>query len=161
MDGKENKLFEESLVQVDSNAPDRREKVAAMLPRKTDVDVVSDYNNLQNDVGYIEAGLMAFPHYRGLSPSSGFTRLGWLPQARAARTSSGRRASVCRSSADGEQHHGGHHGACGGGRQVCSGNGDRGERGKEEDRCMPCWPHKTGLTKQENEVITFFQPNKK
>ena len=161
MDGKENKLFEESLVQVDSNAPDRREKVAAMLPRKTDVDVVSDYNNLQNDVGYIEAGLMAFPHYRGLSPSSGFTRLGWLPQARAARTSSGRRASDCRSSADGEQHHGGHHGACGGGSQVCSGNGDRGERGKEEDRCMPCWPHKTGLTKQENEVITFFQPNKK
>ena len=141
MDGKENKLFEESLVQVDSNAPDRREKVAAMLPRKTDVDVVSDYNNLQNDVGYIEAGLMAFPHYRGLSPSSGFTRLGWLPQARAARTSSGRRASVCRSSADGEQHHG----ACGGGRQVCSGNGDRGEReGRKKTGACHVGPTKQG-----------------
>ena len=73
----ENKLFEEALARVDRNAPDRWEKVAAMLPRKTVVDVVNHYNDLENDVGYIEAGLVPFPRYSGSPPSSGFTLEDW------------------------------------------------------------------------------------
>ncbi|XP_025815077.1 transcription factor DIVARICATA-like isoform X2 [Panicum hallii] len=73
----ENKLFEEALARVDRNAPDRWEKVAAMLPRKTVVDVVNHYNDLENDVGYIEAGLVPFPHYSGSPPASGFTLEDW------------------------------------------------------------------------------------
>ncbi|XP_062226404.1 transcription factor DIVARICATA-like [Phragmites australis] len=69
----ENKVFERALAQIDRNAPDRWEKVAAMLPRKTVADVVNHYNDLENDVGSIEAGLVPFPHYSSSPPSSGFT----------------------------------------------------------------------------------------
>ncbi|TVU36458.1 hypothetical protein EJB05_18393, partial [Eragrostis curvula] len=67
----ENKLFEKALAQIDGNAPDRWERVAAMLPRKTVADVMNHYNDLENDVGFIEAGLVPFPHYSSLPPSSG------------------------------------------------------------------------------------------
>ncbi|XP_062207477.1 transcription factor DIVARICATA-like [Phragmites australis] len=72
----ENKVFERALAQIDRNAPDRWERVAAMLPRKTVADVVNHYNDLENDVGFIEAGLVPFPHYSSSLPSSGFT-LDW------------------------------------------------------------------------------------
>ncbi|OEL29610.1 Transcription factor DIVARICATA [Dichanthelium oligosanthes] len=73
----ENKVFEEALAQIDRNALDRWEKVAAMLPRKTAIDVENHYHDLENDVGYIEAGLVPFPHYSSSSPSSAFTLEDW------------------------------------------------------------------------------------
>ncbi|EMS49234.1 Transcription factor MYB1R1 [Triticum urartu] len=72
----ENKVFEEALAAIDLDAPDRWEMVALMLPRKTVADVVNHYRALENDVGFIEAGLVPFPHYDSSSPSSGFT-LDW------------------------------------------------------------------------------------
>ncbi|KAK3162505.1 hypothetical protein QOZ80_1BG0090320 [Eleusine coracana subsp. coracana] len=73
----ENKVFEKALAMIDRNAPDRWEKVAAMLPRKTVADVVDHYNDLENDVGFIEAGLVPFPHYSSSPPSAGFTLDHW------------------------------------------------------------------------------------
>lgn len=73
----ENKLFEEALARIDRNAPDKWERVAAMLPRKTVVDVVNHYHDLEYDVGFIEAGLVPFPHYSSSPPSSGFTLEDW------------------------------------------------------------------------------------
>ncbi|KAM0879539.1 hypothetical protein ACQ4PT_034165 [Festuca glaucescens] len=72
----ENKVFEEALAAIDLDAPDRWEMVALMLPRKTAADVVDHYRALENDVGFIEAGLVPFPHYDSSSPSPGFT-LDW------------------------------------------------------------------------------------
>ncbi|CAM0883612.1 unnamed protein product [Alopecurus aequalis] len=72
----ENKVFEEALAAIDLDAPDRWEMVALMLPRKTVADVVDHYRALENDVGFIEAGLVPFPHYDSSAPSSGFT-LDW------------------------------------------------------------------------------------
>ncbi|KAL6840178.1 hypothetical protein ACP4OV_029988 [Aristida adscensionis] len=68
----ENKVFERALAQIDGSAPDRWERVAAMLPRKTIADVVNHYNDLENDVGFIEAGLVPFPRYSSSPPSSVF-----------------------------------------------------------------------------------------
>ncbi|KAL6841458.1 hypothetical protein ACP4OV_028601 [Aristida adscensionis] len=69
----ENKLFERALAGVDWDAPDRWERVAALLPGRTVADVVSHYDDLENDVGFIEAGLVPFPHYAAASHSAGFT----------------------------------------------------------------------------------------
>ena len=76
----ENKVFERALAQVDLDSPNRWEMVAAMLPRKTVIDVVNHYRDLENDVGSIEAGLVPFPHYSSsLSPaSSGFSLPDWF-----------------------------------------------------------------------------------
>ncbi|KAF0918490.1 hypothetical protein E2562_024264 [Oryza meyeriana var. granulata] len=73
----ENKVFEKALAQIDRDAPNRWELVAAMLPRKTVMDVANHYSDLENDVGSIEAGLVPFPHYSSLSPASGFTLQDW------------------------------------------------------------------------------------
>ncbi|KAM0844711.1 hypothetical protein ACQ4PT_056845 [Festuca glaucescens] len=72
----ENKLFEEALARVDGDAPDRWERVASLLPGKTVADVMAHYDDLENDVCFIEAGLVPFPRYSGGSPASGFT-LDW------------------------------------------------------------------------------------
>lgn len=75
----ENKLFEEALARVDGDAPGRWERVAALLPGKSVADVMAHYDDLENDVGFIEAGLVPFPQYNGGgggSPASGFT-LDW------------------------------------------------------------------------------------
>ncbi|KAE8813404.1 MYB-related protein [Hordeum vulgare] len=74
----ENKLFEEALARVDCDAPDRWERVASLLPGKTVADVMTHYDDLENDVCFIEAGLVPFPHYNANagSPASGFT-LDW------------------------------------------------------------------------------------
>uniref|UniRef100_A0ACD5WIJ8 Uncharacterized protein n=1 Tax=Avena sativa TaxID=4498 RepID=A0ACD5WIJ8_AVESA len=73
----ENKVFEEALAAIDLDAPDRWEMVAMLLPRKTAADVVDHYRALENDVGFIEAGLVPFPHYDSSSPSSGGFTLDW------------------------------------------------------------------------------------
>ena len=75
----ENKLFEEALARVDGDAPDRWERVASLLPAKTVADVMAHYDDLENDVCFIEAGLVPFPRYNGGvggAPASGFT-LDW------------------------------------------------------------------------------------
>ncbi|KAF8775293.1 hypothetical protein HU200_004699 [Digitaria exilis] len=73
----ENKVFEQALAGIDRNAPDRWERVASMLPRKTAADVENHYYDLENDVGFIEAGLVPFPRYSSSPPSSGFTLEDW------------------------------------------------------------------------------------
>uniref|UniRef100_A0A0D9WH62 Transcription factor MYBS1 n=1 Tax=Leersia perrieri TaxID=77586 RepID=A0A0D9WH62_9ORYZ len=71
----ENKAFEQALAAVDRNDPERWERVAEMLPGKTVADVMTHYDDLENDVCFIEAGLVPFPQYGAGagSPSSGFT----------------------------------------------------------------------------------------
>ncbi|KAI0502111.1 hypothetical protein KFK09_017057 [Dendrobium nobile] len=68
----ENKLFENALAHFDEDMPDRWEKVAEMIPGKTVEDVMSHYQDLEEDVTCIEAGLIPFPGYS----SSSFT-LDW------------------------------------------------------------------------------------
>lgn len=68
----ENKLFENALAHFDEDLPDRWEKVAEMVPGKTVDDVMSHYQDLEEDVSCIEAGLIPFPGYS----SSSFT-LDW------------------------------------------------------------------------------------
>ncbi|KAF8402701.1 hypothetical protein HHK36_010789 [Tetracentron sinense] len=70
----ENKRFENALAVYDEYTPNRWHKVAAMIPGKTVVDVWNQYKELEDDVGYIEAGLVPVPGY---SNTSSFT-LEWL-----------------------------------------------------------------------------------
>ncbi|RCV17472.1 hypothetical protein SEVIR_3G227500v4 [Setaria viridis] len=70
----ENKLFERALARVDWDAPDRWERVAAMLPGRMVPDVVAHFDDLENDVCFIEAGLLPFPQYGGgAAQNAGFT----------------------------------------------------------------------------------------
>ncbi|KAG8047082.1 hypothetical protein GUJ93_ZPchr0008g11424 [Zizania palustris] len=73
----ENKVFEKALARIDRDALNRWELVAAMLPRKTVLDVVNHYKDLENDNGSIEAGLVPFSHYNSLSTMSAFTLQDW------------------------------------------------------------------------------------
>ncbi|ONK62078.1 uncharacterized protein A4U43_C07F130 [Asparagus officinalis] len=59
----ENKIFENALAHFDSRTPDRWEKVAALIPGKTVRDVIAHYHDLEDDVNYIEAGLIPLPGY--------------------------------------------------------------------------------------------------
>ncbi|PKA56160.1 Transcription factor DIVARICATA [Apostasia shenzhenica] len=59
----ENKLFENALAHFDEGTPDRWEKVAEIIPGKTVEDVISHYQDLEEDVSCIEAGLVPFPVY--------------------------------------------------------------------------------------------------
>lgn len=74
----ENKVFEQALAALDRNDPERWERVALLLPGKTVADVMTHYDDLENDVCFIEAGLVPFPHYgaAGGGGGSGFT-LDW------------------------------------------------------------------------------------
>lgn len=75
----ENKVFERALARVDWDAPDRWERVAEMLPGRSVADVAAHYDDLESDVGFIEAGFVPFPRYGGggagggASQSAGFT----------------------------------------------------------------------------------------
>nr|BAU80779.1 DIVARICATA-like transcription factor [Torenia fournieri] len=64
----ENKAFENALARFDENTPDRWQKVAAMVPGKTVIDVIRQYKELEDDVSSIEAGLIPLPGYGGSSP---------------------------------------------------------------------------------------------
>lgn len=59
----ENKRFESALAIFDQDTPDRWAKVAAMTPGKTVADVIRQYEELEEDVGHIEAGLFPAPGY--------------------------------------------------------------------------------------------------
>lgn len=59
----ENKMFENALAVHDRETADRWQKVADMIPGKTVSDVMSQYKELVNDVGKIEAGLYPSPDY--------------------------------------------------------------------------------------------------
>uniref|UniRef100_A0A5B7AQW9 Putative transcription factor DIVARICATA n=1 Tax=Davidia involucrata TaxID=16924 RepID=A0A5B7AQW9_DAVIN len=52
----ENKIFENALALYDEDTPDRWQRVAAMIPGKTVVDVMKQYKELEDDVSSIEAG---------------------------------------------------------------------------------------------------------
>lgn len=64
---RENKLFENALAHFDEDTPDRWERVAEMIPGKTVGDVMSHYQDLEEDVSCIEAGLIPFPGYSSSS----------------------------------------------------------------------------------------------
>ncbi|KAG8371468.1 hypothetical protein BUALT_Bualt13G0090700 [Buddleja alternifolia] len=64
----ENKAFENALALFDENTPDRWQKVAAMVPGKTVVDVIRQYKELEDDVTSIEAGLVPVPGYSTSAP---------------------------------------------------------------------------------------------
>ncbi|XP_074287255.1 transcription factor DIVARICATA-like [Silene latifolia] len=59
----ENKKFESALAIFDENTPDRWFKVASILPGKSVVDVMKQYEELIEDVSDIEAGLVPTPGY--------------------------------------------------------------------------------------------------
>ncbi|KAK7287176.1 hypothetical protein RIF29_00277 [Crotalaria pallida] len=59
----ENKMFESALAIYDTDTPDRWLKVAAMIPGKTEFDVIKQYSELVEDVGEIEAGRVPVPGY--------------------------------------------------------------------------------------------------
>ncbi|XP_068668161.1 transcription factor DIVARICATA [Aristolochia californica] len=69
----ENKLFENALAHFDKGTADRWQKVAAMIPGKNELDVLKHYQDLEDDVSNIEAGLIPIPGYR----TSSFT-LQWV-----------------------------------------------------------------------------------
>ncbi|XP_028771425.1 transcription factor DIVARICATA [Neltuma alba] len=73
----ENKIFENALAVYDKDTPDRWQKVAAMIPGKTVGDVIKQYQQLEDDVGNIEAGLVSVPDYYASAPSSPFTLDSW------------------------------------------------------------------------------------
>ncbi|XP_052193664.1 transcription factor DIVARICATA-like isoform X2 [Diospyros lotus] len=59
----ENKKFEKALAIYDEKTPDRWLKVAAMIPGKSVLDVMRQYEELEADVSDIEAGLVPIPGY--------------------------------------------------------------------------------------------------
>ncbi|KAA8543767.1 hypothetical protein F0562_022056 [Nyssa sinensis] len=59
----ENKIFENLLAVYDEDTPDRWQKVAALIPGKTVVDVMRQYKKLEDDVSSIEAGVFPNPGY--------------------------------------------------------------------------------------------------
>ncbi|KAI3450306.1 hypothetical protein Pfo_006971 [Paulownia fortunei] len=64
----ENKAFENALAVFDENMPNRWQKVAAMVPGKTVLDVIRRYKELEDDVNSIEAGLIPVPGYNASLP---------------------------------------------------------------------------------------------
>lgn len=59
----EDKIFENALAIHDKNTTDRWEKVAQMIPWRSVIDVMNKYKELEDDVSYIEAGLVPTPGY--------------------------------------------------------------------------------------------------
>ncbi|XP_059666374.1 transcription factor DIVARICATA-like [Cornus florida] len=59
----ENKRFEKALAIFDEHSPDRWLKVAEMIPGKSVLDVMKQYEDLAADVDNIEAGLIPIPGY--------------------------------------------------------------------------------------------------
>lgn len=57
----ENKRFENALALFDKDTPDRWYNVAAMIPGKTVSDVIKQYQELEEDVSDIEAGINSYP----------------------------------------------------------------------------------------------------
>ncbi|KAF8397332.1 hypothetical protein HHK36_016245 [Tetracentron sinense] len=69
----ENKIFETALALNDRDTPDLWHKVAALIPGKTVNDVKKQYQKLEEDISYIDAGLIQTPGYT----TSSFT-LEWV-----------------------------------------------------------------------------------
>lgn len=92
----ENKMFENALAVHDKDTADRWQKVADMIPGKTVTDVIWQYEELESDVGKIEAGLYPSPDYS----TSPFT-LNWVnnhPFNQCYSTMNGKKSSGARSS---------------------------------------------------------------
>ncbi|XP_072996037.1 transcription factor DIVARICATA-like [Typha latifolia] len=62
----ENKVFEDALARFDGDAPDKWEKVAALIPGKTVGDVITHYQDLENDINNIDAGFISYSQYENL-----------------------------------------------------------------------------------------------
>lgn len=60
----ENKLFEYALALFDKDSSDRWLRIASMVPGKTVGEVMKHYQDLEDDVNDIEAGLIPIPGYR-------------------------------------------------------------------------------------------------
>lgn len=59
----ENKIFENALADIDTKRPDGWKRVAAMLPGKSVLEIISHYKDLEVDVSHIELGLVPCPGY--------------------------------------------------------------------------------------------------
>lgn len=59
----ENKMFENALALFDKDTPDRWHRVANLIPGKTVNDVIRQYQELEDDVSKIEAGLFPVREY--------------------------------------------------------------------------------------------------
>ncbi|KAL8111367.1 hypothetical protein AgCh_019182 [Apium graveolens] len=59
----ENKKFESALALYDKDTPDRWIKIADMIPGKSVLDVMKQYQNSVADISDIEAGLVPIPGY--------------------------------------------------------------------------------------------------
>ncbi|CAN6568916.1 hypothetical protein ACFX13_001481 [Malus domestica] len=57
----ENKMFESALAMFDEKSPDRFLRVAEMIPGKTVIDVIKQYQELEEDVCEIESGRFPIP----------------------------------------------------------------------------------------------------
>ncbi|XP_073034180.1 transcription factor RADIALIS-like [Primulina eburnea] len=60
---KENKAFEQALAVYDKDTPDRWANVAKAIGGRTAEEVKRHYENLVQDVKYIESGNVPFPNY--------------------------------------------------------------------------------------------------
>ncbi|XP_073157119.1 transcription factor RADIALIS-like [Henckelia pumila] len=60
---KENKAFEQALAVYDKDTPDRWTNVAKAIGGRTTEEVKRHYENLVEDVKYIESGNVPFPNY--------------------------------------------------------------------------------------------------
>ncbi|CAH2054081.1 unnamed protein product [Thlaspi arvense] len=68
----ENKMFERALAIYADDSPDRWFRVASMIPGKSVLDVMKQYNKLEEDVFDIEAGRVPIPGYPAASSPLGF-----------------------------------------------------------------------------------------
>ncbi|CAI9091639.1 OLC1v1026712C1 [Oldenlandia corymbosa var. corymbosa] len=59
----ENEAFERALAVVDEKRPDRWSLVAEMIPGKSVIDVINQYQELEADVNNIESGMIPVPGY--------------------------------------------------------------------------------------------------
>lgn len=60
---KENKAFEKALAVYDKDMPDRWSNVARVVGSRTAEEVKKHYEELEEDVKYIESGKVPFPQY--------------------------------------------------------------------------------------------------
>ncbi|CAA6665233.1 unnamed protein product [Spirodela intermedia] len=68
---KQNKLFEKALAVYDKDTPDRWQNVARAVGGKSAEEVKKHYEDLIDDVKFIESGRVPLPNYRNTSAGGG------------------------------------------------------------------------------------------
>ncbi|MQL73586.1 hypothetical protein Taro_005942 [Colocasia esculenta] len=73
---KQNKQFEQALAVYDKDTPDRWQNVARLVSGKSPEEAKKHYEDLIEDVKYIESGQVPFPYYRSTNTNAGGDRGG-------------------------------------------------------------------------------------